>query len=189
MGTQFEHMLIACPECKAKASMVETVEEVPNFGKVLISTIKCSSCGYRMTDVMSVELRGPMLFSKKISGPKDIYAKIVRNSSATVEVPELGVKIFPGPKAEGFISNVEGLLERIENAVGIIARSEKGAKKKNAEKKLAEILMAKEGKKKITVKLLDPFGASAIIGGKVTKKKLSKKEAGKLKKNILVFEK
>jgi len=183
-----EYMAVPCPECSGKAVLRETVEPIPHFGKILISTMKCDSCGYRSTDVMSVELRGPTVFSKIVSKPEDVYSKIVRNSTASIEVPELGVKIEPGPKAEGFISNVEGLLERIETAVGLVARSEKGTKKKNAEKLLAAIAEAKEGRKKITVKLLDPFGASAIIGENVKSRKLSKKEAEGLKKNLMVFE-
>ena len=34
--------------------------------------------------------------------------------SASIEIPELGVRIDPGPACQGFVSNVEGVLDRID---------------------------------------------------------------------------
>ena len=48
---------------------------------------------------------------------KTISARVVRSTGARIEIPEFGVRIDPGPACEGFVSNVEGVLDRIGKVV------------------------------------------------------------------------
>ena len=52
-----------------------------------------------------------------VDSPEDLAIRVVRSMSASLEVPELGVRIDPGPACQGFVSNVEGVLDRIEQIV------------------------------------------------------------------------
>ena len=111
-------MIIKCPACGiegvAKSIMKEL--EIPHFGKVLETTIQCPSCGFRHSDVIALEQNDPAKYVIEIN-KNNLSVRVVRSQSATVEIPELGVKVEPGPKSEGYVTNIEGVLTRFEDAV------------------------------------------------------------------------
>ncbi len=169
---------IDCPQCGKKAVMSNLVRPVPNFGKTLFTTLSCRHCGFRLSDVMPAEFHEPKKYFLKVDSSKKMRARIVRSSSSTIQIPELGIEIEPGPISEGYISNIEGLLDRVEAVLKAVPK---------AKKQLEEVKAAKDGKKKFTVKLLDPFGNSALLGDGVKETKLSKDEIDSLKTGINVF--
>lgn len=133
---------------------------------------------------MSLEAGKPLGYEVHIDSEKKLSIKIVRNSSGTVEIPELGVLLEPGPYSEGFFTNMEGLLERVEGVLKIFLHSENKSQKEEAQKVMKKLLRCKAGKRSFTVRVLDPFGGSALIGENVKRFELSKNEAEKLKKGI-----
>jgi zinc finger protein len=133
---------------------------------------------------MSLEFGKPCAYEAKIKNEKGLNTKLIRNSSGTVEIPELGVKLEPGPFAEGFFTNMEGLLERVENVLFIFLKSEELEQKIAAKERLKDLQACREGKKTFTVIVKDPFGGSALIGEHVKKWVLSQKEAGRLKRGL-----
>lgn len=96
-------------------------------------------------------------------------------------MPELGVSIKPGMNAEGFISNVEGVLTRIEDVLRFMTRSVEGRKKQKADLVLKKVQRAREGKLRVTVVLKDPFGNSGIVSKKVKRRRMSTRELDRLK--------
>ena len=171
-----------CPSCGGNASSVQLVKKIPLFGEALFTTITCAKCGFRLSDVFSVESHEPKKFSAKISSAQGLSTKIVRSSSSTVRIPEFGLSLEPGPMSEGFISNLEGLLGRFRGAVETVKNSSRSETQKNkAELLLAKISEAENGKLSFTVELLDPFGNSALLGKHVESEAISEKEAKKLK--------
>jgi zinc finger protein len=108
----------------------------------------------------------------------------VRSKSGTIELEEIGVKIEPGPASEGFITNVEGVLERVRETLLMAREFRKGEGDEEAVKKADEILQyiedVKEGKKPLTVKIADPLGNSALIGEKVKSRLLTEEEIQRL---------
>jgi zinc finger protein len=92
--------------------------------------------------------------------------------SATVRIPELGVEIDPGPACTGFVTNVEGVLDRIENVVKGALLWAESRERENAEKLLEQIARARAGTLPFTLILDDPRGNSAIISDKAQKKLL-----------------
>ena len=148
------------------------------------STIICEKCGYRNADVMILEEKEPKLYSIKVEEEKDLFTRVVRSKSGTVELEEVGIKIEPGPASQGFVTNIEGVLERTRETL-LMARNFKTQENdKESVKKIDEILSyieeVKEGKKPLTVKIMDPFGNSALIGEKVKSRLLTKEEIKKL---------
>ena len=171
-----------CPICGGKGTLkaIQYVHEIPYFGKVMESTIYCEKCGYRNADVIILEDRPPKLYTVKVENEKDLFTRVVRSKSGTIELDEIGVKVEPGPAAEGFVTNVEGLLERVKEAL-LMARSFKESEgDEEAVKKTDEILRyiedVREGKKPITVRIMDPLGNSALIGEKVKSRLLTQEE-------------
>ncbi|NJE09598.1 ZPR1 zinc finger domain-containing protein [Thermococcus sp. MAR1] len=175
-----------CPICGGKGTLkaLQYVHDIPYFGKVMESTIICERCGYRNADVMILEDRPPKLYSVKVEEEKDLFTRVVRSKSGTIELEEIGVKIEPGPAAEGFVSNVEGVLERVRETLMMAKHFRQQEGDEEAVKKAEEILQyieeVKEGKKPLTVRIMDPLGNSALIGEKVKSRLLTQEEIKKL---------
>lgn len=162
--------------------MAELEYAVENFGPVLLSITSCRSCGYRHTDVFSLSTHDPTSTKVKVTSTEDLKIHVVRGNTATVLVPELGVSITPGLNNEGFISNVEGVLTRIEDVLRFLSRSLEASKsRKRADLLLKKVQRAREGKLRFTLVLKDPFGNSTIISEKAKKRRISARELKGLK--------
>ncbi len=165
---------------------LQYVHEIPYFGKVMESTIICERCGYRNADVIPLEDRPPRLYTVRVEEEKDLFTRVVRSKSGTIELEEIGVRIEPGPAAEGFVSNVEGILERVRETLLMTERfKEQEGGDEEAVKKAEEILKyiedVKTGKKPpLTVRIMDPLGNSALIGEKVKSRLLTQEEIDSL---------
>ncbi|MDO8538761.1 MAG: ZPR1 zinc finger domain-containing protein [archaeon] len=168
-------MIIPCPNCKKNATLTELLQDIPNFGEALISNLHCEHCAYNFNDVMSSSTHKPVFFFARIENEEDLKIKVVKSSSSFVLIPEFGIEIFPSPSSDGYISNIEGLLERVKESVQIVSG-------KKAVEKLKQIEQAMNGKIKFSVELKDIYGHGALIGNKVEKKVLSEKEISELKK-------
>lgn len=154
---------------------------IENFGSVLMSVSTCTSCGFKHNDVFSLSTHEPTATSLNVLSTEDLKVRVVRGSTATVLVPELGVSIRPSLNNEGFISNVEGVLARIEDVVRFLSRSLEGRKKQRANLVLRKIQRAREGRLRFTIVLKDPFGNSTIISEKAKSRTIGVRELSSLK--------
>ncbi|WP_297420609.1 ZPR1 zinc finger domain-containing protein [Thermococcus sp.] len=175
-----------CPICGGKGTLkaIQYVHDIPYFGKVMESTIICEKCGYRNADVIPLEDRPPKLYTVRVENEKDLFTRVVRSKSGTIELDEIGVKVEPGPAAEGFITNVEGVLERVKEALLMARGFKEGEGDEEAVKKTDEILgyieEVRRGRKPLTIKIADPLGNSALIGEKVKSRFLTQEEVDSL---------
>ena len=98
--------------------------------------------------------------------------KIVKSGGAMIKIPHI-ITIESGPASNGYITNVEGLLERVKKVIQTAAESEDDVavkkKAKNMLKKLGKVLV---GREKLKIIIEDPTGHSAIISEKATKGKI-----------------
>ncbi|MBW3016802.1 ZPR1 zinc finger domain-containing protein, partial [Candidatus Woesearchaeota archaeon] len=136
-----------CPVChKNSLTLSETDTEVPFFGKVYIFGMECSACGFRKSDIEPAEAKEPAKYTLEIKGPKDLNVRVVKSSNATIKFPELKITIEPGVGAEGFVANVEKLLnDAYDNVKFIKENEEDSAKRKKAWKLMDKILDIKDG--------------------------------------------
>jgi zinc finger protein len=162
-----------CPICNTKnATLMEEEIEVPYFGKCFLFSISCQSCKFHKADVEAAEKKEPVKFTIDISSEKDMNIRIVKSSEAVVKIPHI-TTIEPGPTSEGYITNVEGLLNRVKHQIEVIRDAEEDEdlkkKAKNMLKKLTRVMWGQE-----TIKIIieDPSGNSAIISDKAVKAKL-----------------
>ena len=86
-------------------------------------------CGFRHSDTILLTQKEPVRFTLQVTSIEDLDARVIRSSSGTIRIPELGVDIEPGFASESYISNVEGVLDRIEGVVGFATRSAREAGK------------------------------------------------------------
>ncbi|HVN73728.1 MAG TPA: ZPR1 zinc finger domain-containing protein [Methanoregula sp.] len=158
-----------CPSCNTEIEYIYQTENIPYFSDVLIISANCGSCGYRFVDTQMLKHCEPSRFELPVETSEDLAVRVVRSTSASIEIPELGVRIDPGPACEGFISNVEGVLGRIEQVLKGALKWGTDEERKNAEALLARIAAVKCGCDPITLILDDPNGNSAIVSEKATK--------------------
>ncbi len=170
-----------CPVCGNRTLRYRANElEIPHFGKCLETLIYCTSCGFKHTDIMILETREPTRYEMKIETENDMNARVVRSTSGTITIPELGAKLEPGPYSEAFITNVEGVLNRFVDILLQLLHTYP-AKKGEILDVMRKIGYIRHGKMNATIILEDPFGNSAIISDKATKRKLTKDEIKNLK--------
>lgn len=162
-----------CPFCHKKTLTLRQAErEVPYFGNLLIYSMDCENeeCNYHKADVESEEQKPPVKLSLEISSEEDMKIRVIKSSNATIKIPHVG-SVEPGEASNGYITNVEGVLNRIKKQVELLrdtADEEEDRKKaKNILKKLMRVMM---GQEKLTMTLVDPSGNSSIISDKVIKK-------------------
>ena len=183
-------MVIKCPACSiegvAKSIMKEI--EIPHFGKVMETTIQCPSCGFKHSDIIALEQNDPAKYVLEIN-KNTLSTRVVRSQSATVIIPEIGVKVEPGPKSEGYVTNVEGVLIRFESAVKkALNLFDDEKSQKNAQDTFDSIQELKNGNTTATLIILDPFGQSNIVSDKVEILEIPEDELHDLKTGFSIIE-
>lgn len=163
-----------CPFCNKKTLTLKQLErEIPYFGKLVIFSMDCENdeCRYHKADVESEVPKDPMKATITIESEDDLNVRVIKSSTATIKIPHVG-SIEPGETSNGYVTNVEGILNRMKKQVEFArdtAEDESDKKKaKNILKKLTKVLM---GSEKLTITLDDPAGNSAFISEKAEIKK------------------
>ncbi|GIU69651.1 MAG: hypothetical protein KatS3mg002_0887 [Candidatus Woesearchaeota archaeon] len=166
-----------CPFCHEKTlTLMDMKKEIPYFGTCYLFSMDCSNCGYHKADVESEKEQEPCRYTIEVDSDKDMTIRVVKSSGATIKLPHIG-SIEPGPASNGYITNIEGILNRMIKQLESIQNNEEdedSAKKaKNMIKKLKRVIWGQE-KQKIIIE--DPTGNSAIISPKAIKEKLKVKK-------------
>lgn len=176
---------VPCPICSHKSLKTTfSVEEIPYFGECLQTVIICEKCSYKTVDFMITEQHEPMRFELKINEIEDMMIRVVRSSSSTIRIPEIRAIVEPGPGSDGYISNVEGVIDRITNIISQAIKISDDEKKAHGLSLLEKIKKIKNGDETATLIIEDPFGNSAIISDKAKKRILSENEVKRLMENI-----
>jgi len=178
-----------CPLCHKEIIMNWERDDIPYFGEVMYITA-CCDCSFRFTDTMILAQKEPVHYELVIEGPEDLYAKVVRSTSGTIKVPELGITVEPGSISESYITNIEGLLDRILGVVVSATKwvSEEPEKYEHGLRLQKMIHEAVDGKRKLTIIVEDPLGNSAIISEKAVSYRITPEEARMLKTGMIVFD-
>ncbi len=162
-----------CPMCfKKTLTLMEQHKEVPYFGGIFIFSMTCSNCKFHKTDVEAAEEHEPARYTIEVNCEDDMKIRIVKSSQATIKIPHI-TTVTPGPASNGYVTNVEGVLNRIKAAVETAKNDadEKADRKKakNMLKKLTKVIW---GQDKLKIIIEDPTGNSAIISDKAQKVKM-----------------
>jgi len=166
-----------CPFCNTpNLTLMEEETEIPFFGKVFIFSMSCSNCKVNKADIESVEKHEPARYELEVSGEADMKIRVVKSSEGLVKIPHIG-DITPGPASDGYITNVEGILDRIKSQIEKLKNEDDADNtvKKRAKKMLRKIQDVMWGHDKLKLIIEDPTGNSAIISEKAIKTALKKK--------------
>ncbi len=181
-----------CPLCGSAMKFDWETKEIPHFGEAMIIAGICDGCNFRLTDTILLGQHDPSRYTFTIECPEDLNARVIRSTSGTVRVPELGIDVEPGPASEAYISNIEGVLQKIRGVVSFATKSAKDAgameNVQQGEHVLDCIDRAIEGQRPLTIILEDPMGNSAIVSEKAVTKKLTKEECEELETGMVILE-
>ena len=150
-------------------------------------TVLCNACGWRQTDFIPAEGRKPGASTLLISEPQHLRSRVVRSSSCTIRLIELDLEVKPGSSSTGYVSNVEGVIDRFMDVIVMVTRQ---AYTEDAEmsdiKRLQEmhttLLELKEDPipNSVTLELLDPNRHSQILHADAELRELTQEELAEL---------
>ncbi len=165
-----------CPLChEKKLIMSEREIDVPYFGNVYLFSMTCENCKYHKADVEALDKKEPVKYEFEISKEEDMKVRVVKSSEATVKLPHLAT-ITPGPASQGYITNIEGILKRLQHQIEELKETEEdNEQKKKAKNLLKKILKITWGQEKQKIIIEDPSGNSIIISDRAIKLKLRTK--------------
>ncbi|MFL2949997.1 MAG: ZPR1 zinc finger domain-containing protein [Candidatus Poseidoniaceae archaeon] len=190
---------IPCPICSVsgKVFMIAHVEEIPYFGEHTQVTVMCHSCGWRQTDFIPAEGKKPGSWSLVVHSSELLSARVIRSSSCTVKIHELDLEVAPGSNATGYVSNIEGVLNRFKEIVEMVLRDIRSEMlslteaPQRDEQALAEAVESvttleamidsivnagSSGALPLTLELLDPHGHSMILHDEALHRELTEEE-------------
>ena len=163
---------IECPIChvEGQVRMLTHIDDIPYFGEHTQVTVLCHSCGWRQSDFIPAEGKKPGGCRILISKPEHIRSRVVRSSSCTVRIVELDLEVKPGTASTGYVSNVEGVIDRFMEVIVMVTRQAYTDDTDISDiKRLQEmhttLLELKEDPipTPITLEFLDPNGSSQIL--------------------------
>ena len=161
-------------------SMLAHTEEIAYFGEHTQVTLTCPGCGWRQTDFIPAEARDGSCQAYHIDSVEDLQVRIIRGSACTVRLVELDLEVRPGSQSTGYVSNIEGVLNRFQEVIDMVGRQ---AAAEGNDEAIAELttlteamLEVRQGQRGVTLEFLDPHGHSMILTENVDSRPLTEAE-------------
>ena len=167
-----------CPFCfKKTLSMSEDAMDIPYFGTTYVFSMHCSSCNYDKSDIEAEQPKEPCKHTFTVESSEDMKVRVVKSSNASIKIPQMRMSVESGPSSNGYVSNIEGLLNRFKK---ILEEQRDNADDKDVRKKAKNLLKklwkVECGDAKLKIIIEDPTGNSAIISEKTKIEKLKVKK-------------
>ena len=188
---------LPCPVCSGvgQVNMIAHIDEIPYFGEHTQVTLMCHECGWRQTDFIPAEGKKAGAWSIVIDTEEKLRARVVRSSSCTVALPELDLQVNPGTSATGYVSNIEGVLNRFQEIIDMVQR-DVAAQFEEGDDEVRDELMehmatlqsmthalsqvGHPDAESLTLELLDPHGHSMILHDDAVERELTAEELEEL---------
>tara|TARA_Y100000310_G_C20322261_1_gene641277 strand:- start:156 stop:689 length:534 start_codon:yes stop_codon:yes gene_type:complete len=157
-----------CPMCHKKTlTLAEDKTSVPHFGMVFVFSMTCSNCKYAMSDVEPEADHPPQRYTFTIESEKDLKVRVVKSSNASVKVPQMRMSVAPAGNSIGYVSNIEGVLNRFKKIIEDQRDNAEDAKvRKSAKNLLKKLWKVSLGEVHLKVVIEDPSGNSVIVSDK-----------------------
>ncbi len=147
-----------CPVCNSELEIKEKVVEVPHFGKVRIISLTCPKCGWHRADTHLLAEENPKEFEFEVN-ENTLRKLFVKTEGTSIEIPELGLEMKP-IWGENRITTVEGIIDDFLQRAEQLARDY--PENKRAQEIVKALREAKEGKRKLRVKVKDIYGIAKV---------------------------
>lgn len=173
---------VSCVICGSNAgiSLLAHTEEIAYFGEHTQVTLTCPGCGWRQTDFIPAEAREGSCQTYRINSVDDLQIRVIRGSACTVRLIELDLEVRPGSHSTGYVSNIEGVLNRFQEVIDMVGRQAAVESNDEAISELTKMTEAmleiREGQRGETLEFLDPHGHSMILNENVKSRPLTQAE-------------
>ena len=161
-------------------TMLAHTEEIAYFGEHTQVTLTCPGCGWRQTDFIPAEAREGSCQTYRIESVDDLQIRIIRGSACTVRMIELDLEVRPGSHSTGYVSNIEGVVNRFQDIIDMVGRQAVVENNEVAVSEIAKLTDAmveiREGQRVATLVFLDPHGHSMILTDNVESRPLTESE-------------
>ena len=156
-----------CPSCQdGIIDIIKSIYDLPDGDKMLILKFECNICNFHKNDIIPLTTNmEPGIMTLHILDENDLKSKIYRSPTGKLEIPELELIVEPGPRADFYYTNIQGILFRFENAVSIYRNNleEDDPEIREIDELMFNLKQAIEGKYKFTLNITDLQGGSYII--------------------------
>jgi len=188
-----EHLEVKCPACESENTKVtQKIMDIPHFPQMWFFNLSCLDCHYKHNDFINLSIKEPVKYIYHLENKEDYTTKVIRSSNGTISFPQIEAMIEPGPSADGFINNIEGILRDFQGKVRFLLKDASTEDEIQRIREYDELLDNYiENCLPIDIVIEDPFGNSSIIPADPSKLEtihLTQEEAEKLKIGYVVFE-
>jgi len=156
-----------CPSCQEGIiDITRNFYDLPDGDMMLILKFECNICTFHKNDIIPLTTNmEPGIMILRVNNEEDLKSKVYRSPTGKLEIPELELLVEPGPRADFYYTNVEGILLRFENAVSIYKNNlnKDDPEFKEITQILEDLKKALDGKLNFTLKITDNGGGSYII--------------------------
>ena len=162
-----------CPACLKKTlTLREQEEDIPFFGKTFIFSMNCESCDFEKSDIEAETAKKPMKTTFTIESPEDLKVRVIKSSQATIKIPQMRMSVTPGAASQGYVSNIEGILNRFEKVIEEQRdKTDDKTVRKRAKNLLKKMRNVRSGEERLKIIIEDKSGNSAIISEKAVQGK------------------
>jgi len=177
-----------CPICSVEGElkMRSHSAEIPYFGEHTQVTLLCDHCGWRQTDFIPADGAKPNGWNILVDDEEILRTRVVRSSSCTICIPELDLEVNPGTSNAGYVSNVEGVMNRFVDVIEMVSADFSPEHSASEIAECAEMLsrlnsiMNGDFSQPVSIELLDPRGHSQILHAEATPRDLTNEELASL---------
>src|SRR3989344_2983314 len=141
--------------------------DIAGFGEDWLVATPSFAKVHRQTSVSTQRTSGI------IENEDDMKVRVIKSSEATVKIPQMRMSMEPGTASTGFLSNIEGLLNRFKKIIESERdNAEDQSIRKKAKNLLKKLWKVELGEEKLKIIIEDPSGNSAIVSDRAETKKL-----------------
>lgn len=192
--SELEFEAVQCPVCESENTKItQKIMEIPHFPQLWFINLTCFDCQYKHNDFLNLDVKDPVKHVYHAKNKDDYTTKIIRAANGTISFPQIGATIEPGPNADGFINNIEGILQDIKDKAKFLLNNSSSDEERVKISEYIDLLDNYiDNNLPIDIVIEDPFGNSSIIPNNpanLETVKLSPVEAEKLKTGFIVFDK
>jgi zinc finger protein len=185
----------SCPLCQADMVIKWQKDTIPYFGDIMYTTAQCGRCTFKFADTIILSSKDPVCYSLPIRTEADLAARVIRSTSGTILIDEIGVMVEPGPISESYVTNAEGVLQRVRGVVESTVRwSEADGDFEKVDialdllRKIDAVIDNPEtAPAALTLQIKDPLGNSAIISANAVSRGLTAEESENLKTGMIIL--
>lgn len=162
MEKEFHEEFVDCYICGAKGTLRVAYKYIslPIEGEAILLSLKCNSCGYRVTDIYPLREDKKTLIKYEVTDIKDLNKLVYLSHSSRLLIPELGLELELRQIDKGFVTTIEGILERFAEKAKHLCLDNPD---RNCNEILIQLDKAIKGERRFTLIIEDPHGRSKVI--------------------------